>query len=106
MISLRVIVGLSVRICVSVVDMHTLVEPDHQGFFMFWETLWALVLGFVLSGLVQAYVSRSRMQAVLGDHTPAAIGGSTFFGIVSSSCSYAAAALAKTLFSRGADFTA
>ncbi|HZP14606.1 MAG TPA: permease [Nocardioides sp.] len=86
--------------------MHTLVEAAHQGFFMFWETLWALVLGFVLSGLVQAYVSRSRMQAVLGDHTPAAIGRSTFFGIVSSSCSYAAAALAKTLFSRGADFTA
>ncbi|WP_164512524.1 permease [Nocardioides baekrokdamisoli] len=81
-------------------------EAAHQAFFMFWQTLWALVLGFVLSGLVQAYVSRSKMQAVLGDHGPAAIGRSTFFGVVSSSCSYAAAALAKTLFSRGADFTA
>ncbi|GAC1521866.1 MAG: permease [Marmoricola sp.] len=77
-----------------------------EAFFMFWETLWALVLGFVLSGAVQAFVSRSRMQRVLGDHSPAALGRASFFGVVSSSCSYAAAALAKTLFARGADFTA
>lgn len=77
-----------------------------EGFFMFWETLWALVLGFFLSGVVQAFVSRTRMQQVLGDHSPAALGRASFFGVVSSSCSYAAAALAKTLFARGADFTA
>ncbi len=77
-----------------------------EGFFMFWATLWALVLGFGLSGAVQAFVSRTEMQRALGDHRPAALGRASFFGVVSSSCSYAATALAKTLFARGADFTA
>src|SRR5580765_1854168 len=73
---------------------------------MFWETLWALVLGFGLSGVVQAFVSRAEMQRSLGDHRPRTIAKAGFFGMVSSSCSYAASALAKTLFQRGADFTA
>jgi uncharacterized protein len=77
-----------------------------EGWWMFWETLWALVLGFALSGAVQAFVSRERMQAALGDHRPRSIARAGFFGAVSSSCSYAASALAKTLFVRGADFTA
>jgi uncharacterized membrane protein YraQ (UPF0718 family)/YHS domain-containing protein len=77
-----------------------------EGWWMFWETLWALVLGFGLSGAVQAFVSRARMQAALGDHRPRSIARAGFFGAVSSSCSYAASALAKTLFVRGADFTA
>jgi uncharacterized membrane protein YraQ (UPF0718 family) len=77
-----------------------------EAFFMFWETLWALVLGFALSGAVQAFVSRARMQRSLGDHRPATVAKSSFFGMVSSSCSYAASALAKSLFARGADFTA
>src|SRR4051812_22031299 len=72
---------------------------------MFWETLWALVLGFALSGVVQAFVSRAEMQRSLGDHRPRTVVKSGFFGMVSSSCSYAASALAKTLFQRGADFT-
>jgi hypothetical protein len=73
---------------------------------MFWQTLWALVLGFGLSGAVQAFVSRAEMQRALGDHRPATIARAGFFGAISSSCSYAASALAKTLFARGADFTA
>ncbi|MDQ1747754.1 MAG: uncharacterized protein QOD07_2017 [Frankiaceae bacterium] len=73
---------------------------------MLWETLWALVLGFGLSGAVQAFVSRARMQRALGDSSPASLARAGFFGAVSSSCSYAATALAKTLFVRGADFTA
>jgi uncharacterized membrane protein YraQ (UPF0718 family)/YHS domain-containing protein len=73
---------------------------------MLWETLWALVLGFGLSGAVQAFVSRARMQRALGDASPASLARAGFFGAVSSSCSYAATALAKTLFVRGADFTA
>jgi uncharacterized membrane protein YraQ (UPF0718 family)/YHS domain-containing protein len=77
-----------------------------EGFFMFWETLWALVLGFTLSGAVQAFVSRREMRRALGDHRPRAIGRAAFFGVVSSSCSYASSALAKSLFARGADFTA
>ena len=76
-----------------------------EAFFMFWDTLWALVLGFALSGAVQAFVSRAEMRRTLGDHRPATIARSSFFGAVSSSCSYASSALAKTLFARGADFT-
>jgi len=64
------------------------------------------VLGFGLSGAVQAFVSRAQMQRALGDHRPATIVRAGLFGAISSSCSYAASALAKTLFARGADFTA
>src|SRR5436305_1912686 len=86
--------------------MDTIGRSLTDGLGMFWETLWALVLGFGLSGAVQAFVSRAQMQRALGDHRARTIGKAGFFGMVSSSCSYAAAALAKTLFGRGADFTA
>jgi len=76
-----------------------------EGFFMFWETLWALVLGFTLSGAVQAFVSRAEMQKAMGDHSPRTIVRTSLLGAASSSCSYAASALAKSLFQRGADFT-
>ncbi len=71
---------------------------------MFWVTLWALVLGFALSGAVQAFVTRSEMQRFLGRGGPREIARATVLGAASSSCSYAAAAMAKTLFQRGADF--
>src|SRR4051812_15695770 len=72
---------------------------------MFFDTFWALVLGFGLSGAVQAFVSRGEMQRVLGDHRSRTVARSSALGMVSSSCSYAASALAKSLFVRGADFT-
>ncbi len=75
-----------------------------EGFFMFWETLWALVLGFTLSGVVQAFVSRDALRRNLGDHGPNAVARASVFGMASSSCSYAAAAVAKSLFQMGADF--
>jgi uncharacterized protein len=75
-----------------------------EAFFMFWETLWPLVLGFGLSGAVQAFVSREAMQRKLGNHGPAAVARASGLGIVSSSCSYAASATAKSLFAKGADF--
>ncbi len=77
-----------------------------EGFFMFWETLWALVLGFGLSGVVQAFVTRGQMERALGRPGVATLGRATFLGMVSSSCSYAATAMAKSLFQKGADFTA
>ena len=77
-----------------------------EAFFMFWETLWALVLGFALSGAVQAFVSRGQMQRLLGNHRPAALTRGSLLGMASSSCSYAASALAKSLLAKGADFTA
>src|SRR5690348_16128846 len=76
-----------------------------DGASMFWETLWALVLGFTLSGAVQAFVSRARMQRALDDHRPRSVANAGLLVAASSSCSYAASALAKTLFARGADFT-
>jgi uncharacterized membrane protein YraQ (UPF0718 family)/YHS domain-containing protein len=77
-----------------------------EGFFMFYETFWALILGFSFSGAVQAFVSRQSMQRRLGDHGPAAVARASLYGTVSSSCSYAASAMAKSLFSKGADFVA
>jgi YHS domain-containing protein len=77
-----------------------------EGFYMFWDTLWALVLGFALSGAVQAFVSRDAMRGRLGDHRPAAVARASLYGMVSSSCSYAASAMARSLFARGADFLA
>ena len=75
-----------------------------EGLYMFWETLWALVLGFTLSGVVQAFVSKEQMRAKLGDHGPASVARASGYGMVSSSCSYAASAMAKSLFVKGADF--
>ena len=88
--------------------LHALIDVGRglrEGFFMFWETLWALILGFTLSGAVQAFVSKDQMRAKLGSHRPAAIARASGYGMVSSSCSYAASAMAKSLFAKGADFT-
>src|SRR5471030_1924215 len=75
-----------------------------EGFFMFWETLWPLILGFGLSGAVQAFVPREAMERTMGDHGPAAVTRASAWGMVSSSCSYSATAMAKSLFQKGADF--
>ena len=77
-----------------------------EGFFMFWVTLWPLVLGFGLAGAVQAFVSRAAMRQRLGDHRAPAVLRASGYGMVSSSCSYAASAMAKSLFVKGADFIA
>jgi uncharacterized membrane protein YraQ (UPF0718 family)/YHS domain-containing protein len=85
--------------------MTTVGDSLTEAFFMFWATLWALVLGFTLSGAVQSFVSRAEMQRAMGDHRPRTIVRTSLLGAASSSCSYAASALAKSLFQRGADFT-
>jgi len=71
---------------------------------MFWQTLWPLVLGFVLSGAVQAFGNRAGIERRLGDRRPRSILRASGYGMASSSCSYAAAATAKSLFAQGADF--
>jgi uncharacterized membrane protein YraQ (UPF0718 family) len=76
------------------------------AFGMFWEILWALILGFFLSGAVQAVVRKGQMRRVMGDDSPRSIAIATLLGVASSSCSYAAVALARSLFRKGADFTA
>ena len=73
---------------------------------MVWDTLWALTLGFLLSGGVQAFVSRREMSSALGRPGAVSLLRAAGFGAVSSSCSYAASAMAKSLFAKGADFVA
>src|SRR5438067_161449 len=75
------------------------------SFGMFWEILWALILGFALSGAVQAVVSKGEMRRLLPDASPGSISIATGLGAASSSCSYAAVALARSIFRKGADFT-
>ncbi len=78
----------------------------YQTFEMAWATLWAMALGFFLSGMVQAFVSKAELRRVLGDRSPWSLLRATGFGAASSSCSYAASAMAKSLFEKGADFVA
>jgi uncharacterized protein len=73
---------------------------------MTWQILWSLILGFALSAIVQALVRKSTIERLLGNNSPKALGAATGLGIASSSCSYAAVALARSLFRKGADFTA
>src|SRR5260370_10419971 len=74
------------------------------SFSMFWEILWPLMLGFTLSGIVQAVVSHNAMARTLGCDGPKCLTFATLFGIASSSCSYAAVALARSIFQKGASF--
>jgi uncharacterized protein len=76
------------------------------AFGMFRQILWALILGFFLSGAVQAVVRKSEMRRLMGDDSPRSLALASGLGAASSSCSYAAVALARSLFRKGADFTA
>ena len=73
---------------------------------MAWEILWALILGFVLSAVIQAVVSKKEMSSLLPDDSPRTIVVACGLGAASSSCSYAAVALARSMFRKGANFTA
>jgi uncharacterized membrane protein YraQ (UPF0718 family) len=75
------------------------------AFAMFWEILWALILGFALSAAVQAVVSKKRMSRLLPDDSARSLVIASGLGAASSSCSYAAVALARALFRKGANFT-
>ena len=69
---------------------------------MAWQIFWALVLGFAVSGAVQTFIPKRRMVQVMGDDSAGSISRAGFFGAISSSCSYAAAAMARSVFLRGA----
>src|SRR5881398_1237248 len=84
----------------------SLVDALSFAFGMFWEILWALILGFARSGAVQALVSKEEMRRLLPDDSPRSLSLACGLGAASSSCSYAAIALARSLFRKGADFTA
>src|SRR3954464_15231266 len=73
-----------------------------DSFLMAWEVWWALVLGFAISAIVQAWVPRERIERSLSGRGPRPVGWATALGAASSSCSYAAIAIAKSLFQKGA----
>jgi len=82
------------------------VQAFSFAFGMTWEVLWALILGFGLSAVVQAVVSKREMRRLLPDDSPKTLLVASGLGAASSSCSYASVALARSLFRQGANFTA
>ena len=86
--------------------LSAIAEALDFAFAMTWEILWALVIGFALSAAVQAVVSKNEMTRLLPDDSPRSLAIACGLGAASSSCSYAAVALARSIFRRGANFTA
>jgi uncharacterized membrane protein YraQ (UPF0718 family) len=76
------------------------------AFGMTWEITWVLILGFTLSAIVQSVVSKRQMTRLLPDDRPRTLALACGLGAASSSCSYAAVALARSIFRKGANFTA
>ncbi len=86
--------------------MHAILHALSITGSMTWQITWALILGFALSAVIQAVVRRSAVVRLLGDARPRTLAIAAGLGAASSSCSYAAVALARALFRKGADFTA
>ncbi|MFB7437540.1 permease [Streptomyces mirabilis] len=86
--------------------MHAILHALSITGSMTWEITWALILGFGLSAVVQAVVRRATIVRILGDDRPRTLTLAAGLGAASSSCSYAAVALARSLFRKGANFTA
>jgi uncharacterized membrane protein YraQ (UPF0718 family)/YHS domain-containing protein len=86
--------------------LSTIADGLGNAFQMAWEVWWALILGFLLSGVVQAWITRERMESVLGGRGLGATLRATGLGAASSSCSYAAVAIAKSTFQKGAGLPA
>jgi uncharacterized protein len=80
----------------------TIGDGFKDAFLMAWEVWWALVFGFAISGVVQAWVPRERIERALSGDGAGALAKATGLGAASSSCSYAAIAIAKSLFQKGA----
>lgn len=86
--------------------VHSVAHALWMAFAMFWEILWPLILGFTLSAAIQALVSKHEMSRLLPDDSPKTLLKASALGAASSSCSYAAVALARSIFRKGANFTA
>lgn len=85
---------------------HALLEALRMAGFMAWEILWALVLGLFISAAIQAVVSHREIAKLLPDDRPRSIVKASLLGAASSSCSYAAVAIARSIFRKGGNFTA
>ena len=86
--------------------IHAVLHALQMAAIMGWEILWALIFGFLISGVIQAVVSHSEMAKLLPDDRPKSILKATLFGAASSSCSYAAVAIGRSIFRKGGNFTA
>src|SRR3954452_3119598 len=85
--------------------LSTLGDGLRQALLMAYQVWWALVLGFAISAIVQAWVPRERVEGALSGSGPGPVAKATGLGAASSSCSYAAIAIAKSLFQKGASAT-
>ncbi len=85
---------------------HALLHALEVAGSMTWQVTWSLILGFTLSAIIAALVHKATIARLLPDDRPRSLATSTALGAASSSCSYAAVALARSLFRKGADFTA
>ena len=86
--------------------LHGIAHALGIAFSMTWQVTWSLILGFTLSAIIEALVKKSTIAALLPNDRPRSLATATGLGAASSSCSYAAVALARSLFRKGADFTA
>lgn len=86
--------------------MQQFLESWHQAaqttLGLFWMALWAFGLGYLISSMIQVFVTRQRMRRTMKDAGPRSVGLGTFFGFISSSCSFAALATSRALFAKGA----
>src|SRR3954453_3426171 len=90
----------------TVTMLSTLGDGLWNAVLMAWEVWWALVLGFLVSAIVQAWVPRERIEHLMSGSGPRPVAWATTLGAASSSCSYAAIAIAKSLFQKGASAAA
>jgi len=79
-------------------------EAAYTSLGFFWMALWAFILGYVISSMIQIFITEKRMQNVMGDKSGKSLLLGTFFGFISSSCSFSALATSKSLFQKGASF--
>lgn len=86
--------------------MHAILDALRMAGSMAWQITWSLILGFTLAAIIEALVRKSTIAALLPDDRPRSLAKATALGAASSSCSYAAVALARSLYRKGADFTA
>jgi uncharacterized protein len=85
--------------------IHWLAVGFKETLAMIWMTWWPLVLGFSLSGLVQSLLPRDALRGALGTTSPSSVAKASLLGVISSSCSYAASAVSRALFARGASWS-
>ncbi len=95
---------------VVLIEALALLDPiargARTGLGFFWKSGWAFVLGYFISGMIQAFVPKTRLTRYMGDAGPASVGLATLFGSISSSCSFAALSAARALILKGAHFVA